>query len=90
MRILKKLSLVLLVVIFLLIPLKASALSTEDKLNQLREQIEQYEREISRLRSQANTLSNQIAQFDAQIRWKDRSIRGFFGGADKSFFQPCF
>jgi len=68
MRILKKLSLVLLVVIFLLIPLKASALSTEDKLNQLREQIEQYEREISRLRSQANTLSNQIAQFDAQIR----------------------
>ncbi len=68
MRIFKKLGLILLVITFLLIPFKTSAQSTGDKLNQLRGQIEQYEKEISRLRSQANTLSNQIAQFNAQIR----------------------
>lgn len=38
------------------------------QLEELNEQIKQYEADISRLKSQANTLSNQIAQFDAQIR----------------------
>ena len=39
-----------------------------DQLQEINDQIKQYEVEISRLKSQANTLSNQIAQFDAQIR----------------------
>jgi peptidoglycan hydrolase CwlO-like protein len=39
-----------------------------DQLQEINDQIKQYETEISRLKSQANTLSNQIAQFDAQIR----------------------
>ena len=39
-----------------------------DQLQEINDQIKQYEAEISRLKSQANTLSNQIAQFDAQIR----------------------
>lgn len=39
-----------------------------DQLQEINDQIKQYEADISRLKSQANTLSNQIAQFDAQIR----------------------
>lgn len=39
-----------------------------DQLQEINDQIRQYEAEVSRLKSQANTLSNQIAQFDAQIR----------------------
>jgi peptidoglycan hydrolase CwlO-like protein len=39
-----------------------------DQLEELNKQIQEYEADISRLKNQANTLSNQIAQFDAQIR----------------------
>jgi len=49
-------------------PQDVLAQSTGDRLNQLRGEIEQYQEEIERLRSQAGTLKNQIAQFDAQIR----------------------
>jgi len=40
----------------------------DDRLQKLTEEIEQYEQEIDKLKSQANTLSNQIAQFDAQVK----------------------
>ena len=49
-------------------PQDVLAQNTGDRLNQLRGEIEQYQEEIERLRSQAGTLKNQIAQFDAQIR----------------------
>jgi peptidoglycan hydrolase CwlO-like protein len=39
-----------------------------EKFERLSREIEEYDAEISKLKSQANTLSNQIAQFDAQIR----------------------
>lgn len=39
----------------------------EDKLNQLTNQIKEYENEIQKLKSQGITLSNQIAQYNAQI-----------------------
>ncbi len=42
--------------------------SATQRLQELSEQIEQYQAEINRLKSQASTLSNQIAQYDAQIR----------------------
>lgn len=42
--------------------------TTEDRLQRLSVEIAQYEREIVRLQTQANTLNNQIAQYDAQIR----------------------
>jgi peptidoglycan hydrolase CwlO-like protein len=37
-------------------------------LDEINKQIQEYETELARLKNQANTLSNQIAQFDAQIR----------------------
>ena len=46
----------------------AFAETTEERLNRLNEEIQEYERELKRLASQARTLSNQIAQHDAQIR----------------------
>ncbi|MCH7640770.1 hypothetical protein IID22_01030 [Patescibacteria group bacterium] len=46
----------------------AEAQTSEETLEKLSEEIEQYEAEIGRLKSQASTLSNQIAQYDAQIR----------------------
>ncbi|MCK4588717.1 hypothetical protein KAT60_02780, partial [Candidatus Woesebacteria bacterium] len=70
MRIFKKLILLLLFlpVLFFFHP-KERALPVEAKtIDEIRDEIKQYENEISRLRSQANTLSNQIAQFNAQIR----------------------
>ena len=39
----------------------------EEKLQKLTREIEEYEREIEKLESKATTLSNQIAQYDAQI-----------------------
>ncbi|OGM25612.1 hypothetical protein A2962_03720 [Candidatus Woesebacteria bacterium RIFCSPLOWO2_01_FULL_39_61] len=39
-----------------------------EKLERLTREISQYESEISKLKSQATTLSNLIAQYDAQIR----------------------
>jgi peptidoglycan hydrolase CwlO-like protein len=44
------------------------AQSEEQRLDGISKQIEEYERELSRLKTQAGSLSNQIAQFDAQIR----------------------
>jgi len=45
-----------------------SAQSPEDqRLNDLNQQIEQYQNDIERLKKQVNTLSNQIAQFNTQI-----------------------
>ena len=45
-----------------------SAETEQEKLEKLGSEIEQYEQEIEKLKSQASTLSNQIAQYDAQIR----------------------
>lgn len=42
--------------------------SESEKFERLSREIQEYETEISKLKSQAGTLSNQIAQFDAQIR----------------------
>ena len=39
-----------------------------EKFERLSREIQEYETEISKLKSQAGTLSNQIAQYDAQIR----------------------
>ncbi|MFV1917288.1 MAG: murein hydrolase activator EnvC [Patescibacteria group bacterium] len=46
----------------------SNAQSTDETLEKLSQEIEQYESEIAKLKSQASTLSNQIAQYDAQIR----------------------
>lgn len=46
----------------------ARAETEQEKLQRLTNEIEQYEKEIGRLRSEGTTLSNQIAQYDAQIR----------------------
>lgn len=49
--------------------LSVRAQSTEEeKLQQLAQQIQEYEKEIEKLNSQKTTLSNQIAQYDAQIK----------------------
>lgn len=51
------------------------AQSPEDqRLNELNQQIEQYQNDIERLKKQANTLSNQIAQFNTQIILKNLEI----------------
>lgn len=42
--------------------------SESEKFERLSREIQEYEVEISKLKSQASTLSNQIAQYDAQIR----------------------
>lgn len=42
--------------------------SESEKFERLSREIQEYETEIIKLKSQASTLSNQIAQFDAQIR----------------------
>ncbi len=56
--------------LFLITPFaKFTNAETEtEKLERLSREIAQYEQELQRLRSQALTLSNQIAQYDAQIR----------------------
>ncbi len=70
MRIFKKLILLLLFLPVLVFfhPKEKSPIAEAKTIPQIQDEIEQYEKEISRLRSQANTLSNQIAQFNAQIR----------------------
>ena len=45
-----------------------NAETESEKFERLSREIQQYEAELSKLKSQGNTLSNQIAQFDAQIR----------------------
>lgn len=47
---------------------RVSAQSTEERLQQLNDEIQKYETELQRLAAEKNTLSNQIAQYDAQIR----------------------
>jgi peptidoglycan hydrolase CwlO-like protein len=42
--------------------------SQDQKMQRLTNEIEQYQREIDKLKAQANTLANQIAQYDAQIK----------------------
>lgn len=44
-----------------------TAQNNEEKILELHDKIETYEREVKRLQLEANTLKNQIAQFDAQI-----------------------
>lgn len=70
MRIFKKLILLLLFlpVLVFLNPRDRFPLAEAKTIQEIQEEIKQYEGEIGRLRSQANTLSNQIAQFNAQIR----------------------
>lgn len=48
--------------------------SNEDKLNQLNQQIAEYQKQIQILQGQANTLSNQIKQFDTQIKLTEAQI----------------
>ena len=45
-----------------------SAESDQERLERLSKEIEQYETEITKLQSQSVTLTNQIAQYDAQIK----------------------
>ncbi len=45
-----------------------SAVVKADQLEELNNKIKEYQAELSRLGNQSNTLSNQIAQFNAQIR----------------------
>ena len=40
----------------------------EEKASRLSKEIAEYEREITKLQSESNTLSNQIAQYDIQIK----------------------
>ena len=54
--------------IFLSGKFTVSAETEAEKLEKLTKEIQQYEQEITKLKSQASTLSNQIAQYDAQIR----------------------
>src|SRR3990167_6467536 len=64
----KKAFFVLLLLLLIGQPPFAFAESESEKLERLGKEIEQYEQEINKLKSQAGTLSNQIAQYDAQIR----------------------
>lgn len=48
--------------------------STDEKINQLNQQIAEYQKQIQILQGQANTLSNQIKQFDTQIRLTELQI----------------
>jgi peptidoglycan hydrolase CwlO-like protein len=66
---------VLLLTFLLLLTSRGLSLNTsifaetqEEKMERLAKEVEQYENEIKRLQSESNTLSNQIAQYDAQIR----------------------
>jgi murein DD-endopeptidase MepM/ murein hydrolase activator NlpD len=52
------------VIVFFLFTFGVSAKTVEE----LQQEIQQYEAELQKLSSQAKTLSNQIAQFDAQIK----------------------
>lgn len=50
------------------------AQSQEEKLQQLKTQIEQYESELKKISGQAATLQNQIAQFNTQIKLTELKI----------------
>lgn len=67
MRLKKYILVPLLLIFFFSFSLFVHAQTSDEKLNQLNDEIAQYEKELTRLSSQANTLSNQIAQFNAQI-----------------------
>src|SRR3990172_7762661 len=58
-------SIILLGIVFAYLPVKAQDAS---KLTQLSEEIQKYENELKRLGAEKSTLSNQIAQYDAQIK----------------------
>jgi peptidoglycan hydrolase CwlO-like protein len=61
--------LLVVVVVRLLFPANfAQAETDQEKLDRLAKQIQEFQTEITRLSSQANTLSNQIAQYDIQIK----------------------
>jgi peptidoglycan hydrolase CwlO-like protein len=49
--------------------------ASADKLQEIQQQIDEYEKELSRLNAQANTLKNQINQFDAQINLTQLQIQ---------------
>jgi peptidoglycan hydrolase CwlO-like protein len=70
MRILKKLILLLLFLPVLVFfhPKENPPLVEAKTIQEIQDEIKQYERELERLAGQAKTLSNQIAQFNAQIR----------------------
>jgi len=57
------------IVIFFLfvVALGLASPTRADRLDELNRQIEEYQRELTRLVGEANTLKNQIASFDAQI-----------------------
>lgn len=50
------------------------AQTDSEKMQALTKQIEEYTRQIKELQSKANTLANQVAQFDAQIRLTELKI----------------
>lgn len=60
--------LLLLVVGFIYLPKVSHAESDQEKLDRLSQEIQKYQAEITRLSSLGNTLTNQIAQYDTQIK----------------------
>lgn len=74
----KKLRLILLslfIFVFpLLLPKGTVYVAQTEREKELQTQIEQYQKEIDRLKVQQNTLNNQIAQFDAQIKLTELRI----------------
>ncbi|OGM05765.1 hypothetical protein A2125_01090 [Candidatus Woesebacteria bacterium GWB1_43_5] len=69
---LKRLVLVCFLILSAFSLFKGSVLA--DRIEELQSQIDQYQKELVRLGSQSNTLKNQIAQFDAQIRLTELKI----------------
>jgi septal ring factor EnvC (AmiA/AmiB activator) len=66
--------LILFTLFCLLITPKVLAQAPDDKLRQLQDQIVTYEKELTRLKGQSSTLSNQIAQYNAQIKLTELQI----------------
>lgn len=66
---LKKIISILLAIVFVFfLTTSTSAETDQEKLQRLNDQISQYQQELDRLSTQANTLSNLIAQYNTQIK----------------------
>lgn len=69
----KKICLIIAVFVFLGLGIVNSSASAQSE-DELKKKIEEYQAQIVKLTSQANTLANQIAQFDAQIKLSQLKI----------------